>query len=97
MLRFEGSGQKRHPLWRKQIRAYHEGPADIEVDRIKPGQKPKNLIYKTYSDGDLFTEITRYQEIRVRMQGPEGRGRRAADLFARFALEGSIRPSIPAR
>ncbi|MEJ2168339.1 MAG: hypothetical protein P8X90_22710 [Desulfobacterales bacterium] len=40
---------------------------------------------------ELATEITRFQDIRVLIHGPEDRGRRAEDIGARFAIEGSIR------
>jgi adenylate cyclase len=40
---------------------------------------------------ELAMEITRYQDIRVLMYGPGGHGRRASDLGARFAIEGSVR------
>jgi TolB-like protein len=40
---------------------------------------------------ELATEITRFQDIRVLTRGPEDRGRREADIGARFAIDGSIR------
>jgi TolB-like protein len=40
---------------------------------------------------ELATEITRYRDIRVLMQGPEGHGRRVSDSSARFAIDGSVR------
>ena len=40
---------------------------------------------------ELATEITRYQEIRVLMYGPEGSGKRASDTAARFVIDGSVR------
>jgi len=40
---------------------------------------------------DLATEITRYQEVRVLMFGPEGQSRRISDIGARFAVDGSVR------
>ncbi len=40
---------------------------------------------------ELATEITRFQDIRVLIHGPEDRGRREADIGARFAIDGSIR------
>ena len=40
---------------------------------------------------ELAMEITRFQDIRVLISGPEGRGRREADSGARFAINGSIR------
>jgi len=40
---------------------------------------------------ELATEITRFQDIRVLIRGPEARGRRAEDVGARFAIDGSIR------
>ena len=36
---------------------------------------------------ELATEITRYQEIRVLIQGPEGIGKRSSDTVARFVQE----------
>ncbi len=39
---------------------------------------------------ELATEITRYQEIRVLMFGPEGDGKRASDTVARFIIDGSV-------
>jgi adenylate cyclase len=41
---------------------------------------------------EIALEITRYQEIRVLRQRPEGGQRRAADVGARFVLCGSIKP-----
>jgi adenylate cyclase len=41
---------------------------------------------------EIALEITRYQEIRVLRQTPEGRQRRASDIGARFVLCGSIKP-----
>jgi adenylate cyclase len=43
---------------------------------------------------EIALEITRYQEIRVLRQTPEGRQRRAADVGARFVLCGSIKPDV---
>ena len=43
---------------------------------------------------ELATEITRYQDIRVLMYDPEGHGRRASDLGARFAIDGSVRKDV---
>jgi adenylate cyclase len=40
---------------------------------------------------ELATEITRFQDIRVLIRGPEARGRRETDIGARFAIVGSIR------
>ena len=40
---------------------------------------------------ELATEITRFQDIRVLIRGPESRGQRAQDIGARFAIDGSIR------
>jgi len=40
---------------------------------------------------ELATEITRFQDIRVLILGPEDRGRPEADIGARFAIDGSIR------
>jgi adenylate cyclase len=40
---------------------------------------------------ELATEITRFQDIRVLIHGPEDRGRRETDIGARFAIDGSIR------
>lgn len=40
---------------------------------------------------ELATEITRFQDIRVLIRGPDDRGRRAVDIGARFAIDGSIR------
>jgi len=40
---------------------------------------------------ELATEITRFQEIRVLIHGPDDRGRRETDIGARFAIDGSIR------
>ena len=40
---------------------------------------------------ELAMEITRYQDIRVLMYGPEGHGKRASDTVARFVVDGSIR------
>ena len=39
---------------------------------------------------ELATEITRYQEIRVLMFGPEGDGKRASDTAARFIVNGNV-------
>ena len=39
---------------------------------------------------DLATEITRYQEIRVLMFGPEGDRKRASDTVARFIVNGNV-------
>jgi len=39
---------------------------------------------------ELATEITRYQEIRVLIQGPEGVGRRVSDTVARFVVDGNV-------
>ena len=39
---------------------------------------------------ELATEITRYQEIRVLMFGPEGDGKRASDTVARFIVNGNV-------
>jgi adenylate cyclase len=41
---------------------------------------------------EIALEITRYQEVRVLRQTPEGRQRRASDIGARFVLCGSIKP-----
>jgi hypothetical protein len=43
---------------------------------------------------EIALEITRYQEIRVLRQTPEGGQRRAADVGARFVLCGSIKPDV---
>jgi adenylate cyclase len=43
---------------------------------------------------EIALEITRYQEIRVLRQRPEGGQRRAADVGARFVLCGSIKPDV---
>jgi len=40
---------------------------------------------------ELATEITRYQDIRVLMESPEGHGRRISDSSARFAIGGNVR------
>ena len=40
---------------------------------------------------ELAMEITRYQDIRVLMYGPEGHGKRASDTVARFVIDGSVR------
>jgi adenylate cyclase len=40
---------------------------------------------------ELATEITRFQDIRVLIHGPQDRGRRETDIGARFAIDGSIR------
>jgi adenylate cyclase len=40
---------------------------------------------------ELATEITRFQDLRVLISGLEVRGRRAEDVGARFAIDGSIR------
>jgi TolB-like protein len=40
---------------------------------------------------ELATEITRFQDIRVLIHGPEERGRRETHIGARFAIDGSIR------
>jgi adenylate cyclase len=40
---------------------------------------------------ELATEITRFQDIRVLIHGPENRGQRETDIGARFAIDGSIR------
>ncbi len=39
---------------------------------------------------ELAMEITRYQDVRVLMFGPEARGRRVSDSAARFAIDGTI-------
>jgi adenylate cyclase len=43
---------------------------------------------------EIALEITRYQEIRVLRQTPEGRQRRASDIGARFVLCGSIKKDV---
>lgn len=43
---------------------------------------------------ELATEITRFQEIRVLVQGPEGQGKKATDLPAHFLVQGSIRKDM---
>jgi adenylate cyclase len=43
---------------------------------------------------ELATEITRYQEIRVLIQGPEGVGRRASDSVARFVVDGNVQKDM---
>jgi TolB-like protein len=43
---------------------------------------------------ELATEITRYQEIRVLIQGPEGVGKRASDTVARFVVDGNIQKDM---
>ena len=43
---------------------------------------------------ELAMEITRYQDIRVLLFSPEGRGRRAQDKAARFIVHGSIRKDM---
>jgi adenylate cyclase len=40
---------------------------------------------------ELATEITRFQDIRVVLRGPDDRARRAEDIGARFAIDGNIR------
>lgn len=40
---------------------------------------------------ELATEITRFQDIRLLIHGPEDRGRRETDIGARFTIDGSIR------
>jgi TolB-like protein len=40
---------------------------------------------------ELAMEITRFQDIRVLVRGPQGRGRREVDTGARFAIDGSLR------
>ena len=40
---------------------------------------------------ELAMEITRFQDIRVLVRGPQGCGRREEDTGARFAIDGSIR------
>jgi len=40
---------------------------------------------------ELATEITRFQDIRVLIRGPEDRRRRETDIRARFAIDSSIR------
>jgi adenylate cyclase len=40
---------------------------------------------------ELGTEITRFQDIRVLIRGPDDLGRRETDIGARFAIDGSIR------
>jgi TolB-like protein len=40
---------------------------------------------------ELAMEINRFQDIRVLIRAPEGRGRHEADTGARFAIDGSIR------
>jgi TolB-like protein len=40
---------------------------------------------------ELATEITRFHDIRVLIHGADDRGRRALDIGARFAIDGSIR------
>jgi TolB-like protein len=39
---------------------------------------------------ELAIEITRYQDIRVLMYGPEEHGKRASDTVARFVIDGSV-------
>jgi adenylate cyclase len=43
---------------------------------------------------ELATEITRYQEIRVLMYGPEGVGKRASDTVSRFMVNGSVQKDM---
>lgn len=43
---------------------------------------------------ELATEITRYQEIRVLIQGPEGIGRRASDTVTRFVVDGNVQKDM---
>ena len=43
---------------------------------------------------ELATEITRFQDIRVLVHGPEDRGRRETDIGARFAIDSSIRKDL---
>jgi len=43
---------------------------------------------------ELATEITRYQEIRVLIQGPEGIGKRASDTIARFVVDGNVQKDM---
>jgi TolB-like protein len=43
---------------------------------------------------ELATEITRYQEIRVLIQGPEGIGKRASDMVARFVVDGNVQKDM---
>jgi len=43
---------------------------------------------------ELATEITRYQEIRVLIQGPEGLGRRVSDTVARFVVDGNVQKDM---
>jgi tetratricopeptide (TPR) repeat protein len=43
---------------------------------------------------ELATEITRYQEIRVLIQGPEGSGRRVSDTVARFVVDGNVQKDM---
>jgi len=43
---------------------------------------------------EIALEITRYQEIRVLMQRPEGRQRRVSDIGARFVLCGSVKKDM---
>jgi len=43
---------------------------------------------------ELATEITRYQEIRVLIQGPEGIGKRASDTVARFVVDGNVQKDM---
>ena len=40
---------------------------------------------------ELTTEITRYNDIKVLMCGPQGNGRRVSDSGARFVIDGNIR------
>ncbi len=43
---------------------------------------------------ELATEITRYQEIRVLIQGPEGIGKRSSDTVARFVVDGNVQKDM---
>ncbi|MGD9384619.1 MAG: hypothetical protein PVH55_11260 [Desulfobacterales bacterium] len=43
---------------------------------------------------ELATEITRYQEIRVLIQGPEAVGRRSSDTVARFVVDGNVQKNM---
>lgn len=40
---------------------------------------------------ELATEITRFQDIRVLIHGPDDRRRRETDIVARFAIDGNVR------
>ena len=62
------------------IRPFHNLTGDPDLDYIAIGLAT-----------ELATEITRFQDLRVLIHGPDDRGRRETDIGARFAIDGSIR------